>query len=265
MPTTERLQRIALQSVVAGDNDRTQFAPDQIDSLADAIAAVGLVQPITVRPRPDGLYEIVAGERRFRAVQQLGWEDVDVFVRDLDDDAASAVMLVENVHRVDLHPMDEAAAYRKRLDSGATLDQVSEQTGVPVGRIRFRLELLNLEPVAAHLVRTGELPVRWGLHLSRVDSDRQRLALRAYNSRPMMFDEWKDLLDELREAQGEQALLDMELLMLEEEWTPTVRRVAKPTKNQLADMLATVAGELPTDSPLREQAFALLNRLEVTA
>jgi ParB/RepB/Spo0J family partition protein len=74
MPTTKILERIPLSAIVAGDNDRTVFDPSAVESLAAAISAVGLVQPITVRPRGNGTYEIVAGERRYRAVESLGWE-----------------------------------------------------------------------------------------------------------------------------------------------------------------------------------------------
>jgi len=264
MPTTKILERIPLSAIVAGDNDRTVFDPSAVESLAAAISAVGLVQPITVRPRGNGTYEIVAGERRYRAVESLGWETVDAFVREMDNADAASVMLVENVHRVDLHPLDEAMAYRKRLSEGMSIDDLSSLTGVPVGRIRFRLELLNLCPVAQHLVKTEQMPARWGLHLSRVDHDRQMLALRAYRDRPFTFDQWKDMVDDLKSAQNEQALLELDNLMLEDEWAPTERRIAKPSKASVVSVLERLVSSMPdADTTEMHEARRILTLLDV--
>jgi hypothetical protein len=114
-PSNPDVPTVEAALIVPGDNDRQAFEPVALQELADSIAAHGLAQPITVRPIAGGLYQIVAGERRFRAMQLLGWERVPALVRDLDDRQASAIMLVENLNRVDLNPIDEARAYSKRM------------------------------------------------------------------------------------------------------------------------------------------------------
>ena len=98
---------------------RTDFDQTSIDELAESIEAVGLLQPIVVRTAGDG-YVLVAGERRLRAVKQLGWDDVAAVIRDETDDATNLPeALVENLQREDLSPLEEAAAYQELLDQVA--------------------------------------------------------------------------------------------------------------------------------------------------
>ena len=105
------IANIPVSSIAAGNNDRKEFDPVKLEELAASIAAHGLAQPITVRPL-SGLipgFEIVAGERRFRAISRvLQWDTIPAIVRDLDDEAASAIMLAENTGRADLNPIEEA-------------------------------------------------------------------------------------------------------------------------------------------------------------
>src|SRR3990167_1299050 len=108
---------IAARKIDQGANDRTVFNAEALDDLAASIRDNGLAQPITVRPVRRGRYEIVAGERRFRACAHLlGWTSVPCIVRDMDDAQAAAVMLAENVARADLDPADEALAYQSRIE-----------------------------------------------------------------------------------------------------------------------------------------------------
>jgi ParB/RepB/Spo0J family partition protein len=134
------------------------FAQEEIEALAASIAADGLAQPITVRELADGRFEVVAGERRLRAHRHLGRETIPAMVRPLDDEKASAVMLLENSARVDLDPLDEARAYRSRVERfGWSVADCARAAGTSEVRVQFRLKLLNLTAANQELVRRGVL------------------------------------------------------------------------------------------------------------
>lgn len=240
---------IPTAKIVAGDNDRTQFDPAGLQALADSFQTIGLAQPITVRPTADG-YRIVAGERRFRASQLIGWTHIDAIVRDdLTDDAESGLMLAENVTRVDLDPVTEAAAYRKRLDDGWTIQQLSEATGISDGVIRQRLRLLDLHPHVRSAVACGELWYSFAIDLTRLDNNRQLVALETYlASEPRLgLHAWRALLARLREDQNLEAqqgfefnLDSFDLADLEAQ----ARADKAPTRGQLVALIARAADAL---------------------
>src|SRR5215813_13797029 len=117
MATELSIQHIPCTQIVAGNNDRKDFNDERMQALADSIRTNGLAQPITVRPIADERYEIVAGERRFRAVSQiLKHKTIPCIVRAMDDEMAAALMLVENTGRQDLTPYEQACAYKARMD-----------------------------------------------------------------------------------------------------------------------------------------------------
>ena len=97
-------------------NPRRSFADAELEDLAGSIRSHGIVQPIVVRPRPGGHYEIIAGERRWRAAQRAGLTDVPVIIRDVDDRVALELAIVENVQRSDLNPVEEALGYQQLID-----------------------------------------------------------------------------------------------------------------------------------------------------
>lgn len=197
------IQNIATTEIVAGNNDRTKFDQTSLMELADSIGEHGLAQPITVRWLPEiDCYQIVAGERRYRAIRLLGWETTPAIVRELDDEAASAIMLAENTSRADLDPIDEAQAYRKRMDRfGWSVADCAERAGVSTARVRSRLQLLDLPDDLQHLVRSGQFPLGHAAMLSKLDVNRQRLAVRKYNTSPMTKWEFRTLVSGLYEAQ----------------------------------------------------------------
>lgn len=162
-----RIQAIALSLIhITGENDRRRFDPEELRALAESIDAHGLAVPIVVRLRRkitgvraiDAVisgkepYELVAGERRYRAHELLGRCTIDAIVRDIDEIGASAVMLAENTGRVDLRPTEQAGAFRKRLDEGWTLEDLSKSAGVGRETIRKRLNLLKLPADILHWV-----------------------------------------------------------------------------------------------------------------
>lgn len=145
------------------EQPRTRFEEKALNDLADSIAANGIVQPIVVRSTGDDSYQIVAGERRWRAAQRAGLKKVPVVFKEINDDRVLEIALIENIQRQDLNPIEEAAAYRKLIDSiGLTQEQVSERVGKERSLIATSLRLLKLPPEVQQLVEEGKLSAGHG-------------------------------------------------------------------------------------------------------
>jgi len=136
---------------------RDHFDEEALGSLADSIREVGLLQPVLVRPVDDG-YELIAGERRWRAARRVGLQTIPALVRPSDDATALEHALVENLHRDNLNPLEEAAAYQQLIeDFGLTHDAVAAQVGRSRASVTNALRLLQLPPAIQKLVHDGRL------------------------------------------------------------------------------------------------------------
>jgi ParB family transcriptional regulator, chromosome partitioning protein len=137
---------------------RRQFENDAVSGLAESIKAQGLIQPVVVRPRLAGGYELIAGERRWRAAREAGLETVPAVVREADDRETLLLGLVENVAREDLSPVDEARAYALLLDEFAlSLTEVAERVGKSKPTVSNRVRLLELPEDVLALVDHAQL------------------------------------------------------------------------------------------------------------
>ncbi len=135
-----------------------------LDDLARSIAEQGLLNPPTLRQTAVGRYEVVAGQRRILACQQLGWQHIPAIVRDnLTDGQAIAISLIENVQRADMNPMDKARAYEALRRQYGSVAVVSQKTGVGQGTVRRYLSLLQLSSELQQRVSTGGGPAGIGL------------------------------------------------------------------------------------------------------
>ena len=144
------------------EQPRTRFPEAALDELAQSIVANGIVQPIVVR-RVGGRYQIVAGERRWRAAQRAGLKKVPVTYKDVSDDKLLELALIENIQRQELNPIEEAQAYRKLIDSiGLTQEQVSERVGKERTLITTTLRLLKLPADIQKLIEEGRLSAGHG-------------------------------------------------------------------------------------------------------
>jgi ParB family transcriptional regulator, chromosome partitioning protein len=136
---------------------RARFDEEELSSLAESIREVGLLQPVLVRPVGDE-YELIAGERRWRAARRVGLQTIPALVRHTDDNASLEHALVENLHRADLNPIEEAAAYQQLIeDFQLTHEQVSGRVGQSRAAITNKLRLLQLPPAVQKLVQEGQL------------------------------------------------------------------------------------------------------------
>jgi ParB family chromosome partitioning protein len=136
---------------------RTDFNEESIRGLASSIRQAGLMQPIVVRPAAQG-YELIAGERRWRAAKLLGLRVIPALVRDLDDQTSAEFALIENVQREDLNPMDRAIALRRlSTDFGLTHQVIADRVGLDRASVTNLLRLSDLDTATAQLVRSGAL------------------------------------------------------------------------------------------------------------
>lgn len=213
------LTTVATDLIDAGPNDRQTFSIEELRELADSIAEHGLAQPPTLR-RIGERFEIVAGERRTRAMRDiLGWAEVPAIVRELSDEAASAIMLAENIQRVDLDPLEEARAYQNRIDRfGSALADIAKLASVPVERVRRRLALLKLSDDVARMVSRRQLPLSYAAAMVELDSNRQLLALKGYQSGRMDLESFRGLCQRLLAEQQSETMFDPDTFLQVEEY-----------------------------------------------
>ena len=152
------LKRLPVERVRPGQyQPRTRMDADALQELADSIKAQGLVQPIVVRKLNGGEYELIAGERRWRAAQLAGLHDIPAVVRDIPDQAAAAMSLIENIQREDLNALEEAGALRRLIDEfGLTHQQTAEAVGRSRVAVTNLLRLLELQPEVKALLDAGQ-------------------------------------------------------------------------------------------------------------
>ena len=160
------------------EQPRTRFAEQALNELAQSITANGIVQPIVVRPK-DGKYEIVAGERRWRASQRAGLRKIPAVVKEVSDDKLLELALIENIQRQELNPIEEAKAYRKLIDSiGLTQEQVSERVGRERSLVATSIRLLKLPDDIQKLIEEEKLSAGHGraLLMTEDGAEQRRIA-----------------------------------------------------------------------------------------
>ena len=153
---------------------RTVFESEPLQELADSISAQGLIQPIVVRKISEDKYEILAGERRWRAAQLAGLQEVPIVVKDVEDQAAMAISLIENIQREDLNALDEAEALARLIEE---FDMTHQQAGDAVGRSRVAVSnivrLLDLSDATKGLLRESRLEMGHARALLALSQDKQ--------------------------------------------------------------------------------------------
>jgi ParB family transcriptional regulator, chromosome partitioning protein len=153
-------KRLPLEFIIANRaNPRRDFGADQLEELTQSIREKGVMQPLLVRPSEDpNLFEIIAGERRWRAAQKAGLHDVPVIIRDVDDKEALELAIIENVQRVDLNPLEEAQGYGQLIDQFEyTQQDLAQVIGKSRSHVANTLRLLRLPQDVRDMLARGEL------------------------------------------------------------------------------------------------------------
>jgi len=182
--TGEGVREVPTSRIAANPfQPRREFAPEQLAELEESIRKNGLLQPLVVRPRsaatPDGAdWELIAGERRWRAVRRLGWSQVPVVVREIDDRAMLVLAIVENVQRAGLSALEEATAYRQLIDEfGYTQAEVADSVGRERSTVANLLRLLGLPASVQRMVNEGQLSMGHARALLGLEDERSMAEL----------------------------------------------------------------------------------------
>jgi ParB family chromosome partitioning protein len=201
---------------------RTRMDPQAIAELADSIKAQGLIQPILVRPVESGKYEIIAGERRWRASQLAGLTQVPVVIRAVPDRSALAIALIENIQREDLNPLEEATGIQRLVNEfDMTHDAAAQAVGRSRSAVTNLLRLLNLSKAVQDLLMQGKIEMGHARALLAVSGSRQAELAHQIISRGMSVREAEQLVGQSevpsRKTSRKQQRKDRDLKALEEE------------------------------------------------
>ncbi len=175
-------RKIAVASIAPNPfQPRREFSEEELEELSSSIRENGLLQPIAVRPAPPGgaaAWELIAGERRWRAVMRLGWEEVPALVREIDDRAMLVLALVENLQRAELSPLEEAMGYQQLAEEfGLSQQEIAQAVGKDRSTVANALRLLNLPAAVRQLVAEGRLSAGHARALLGVGNDHQMIEL----------------------------------------------------------------------------------------
>lgn len=160
------------------DQPRLTFDEDSLQELAASITEHGVLQPILVRPQPDGRYQLIAGERRWRSAQIAGLRQIPAIVEEIDDETALEIAIIENLQREDLSPLDEAIMYeRMTTEHGYSLRKLAQKLGKDKGYIENRLRLADAPSEIKQLVSLRKDTLSHAYELLKVDDPRKRRKL----------------------------------------------------------------------------------------
>ena len=200
---------------------RTRMDPESIAELSDSIKAQGVIQPILVRPVENGKFEIIAGERRWRASQLAGLTRVPVVIRTVPDKSALAMALIENIQREDLNPLEEATGIQRLVDEfDMTHDAAAQAVGRSRSAVTNLLRLLNLSKAVQDLLMQGKIEMGHARALLAVSGSRQAELAHQIISRGMSVREAEQLVGQAetaRKTPRKQQRKDRDLQALEEE------------------------------------------------
>ncbi|AMO37969.1 putative chromosome-partitioning protein ParB [Thauera humireducens] len=237
---------------------RTRMDPGSLEELAASIKAQGIMQPIMVRPVGEDAYEIIAGERRWRASQIAGLAEVPCLVRDIPDEAALAMSLIENIQREDLNPLEEASGIQRLIDE---FEMTHQQAADAVGRSRPAasnlLRLLNLAKPVQELLMAGDIDMGHARALLPLDGASQIQLANQVAAKQLSVRDTERLVQQLLNPRQKKPAPqpDRDLLRLEEEIADAIGASVKIKANKKG------AGEVSIRFGSLDQLDGLLGRL----
>lgn len=180
VPKNKQIQDIELDKIVPNRyQPRREFSDDSIKELAETLDKDGLLQPIVVREDGKDHYEIIAGERRYRAAKSLNWETIPAIVNNMNDDQAASLALIENLQREDLNPIDEAKAYTNLMKlNDLTQTALAKDMGKSQSYVANKLRLLKLDDDVQKALIEGKITARHGRALLNLSDDDQERVLK---------------------------------------------------------------------------------------
>ncbi len=178
-PDGQAVSMISLDQILPNRyQPRTTFVEAELEELAQSIKEHGVLQPIVIRRKGDGMYELIAGERRFRAAKIAGMTAIPALIRNSNDEKALAVALVENIQRQNLNPMEEAKAYSRLMgEFGLTQDLVSRSVGKDRSSVANIMRLLSLPKAVQQLIESGAISLGHAKVLAGLSTEQTQLQL----------------------------------------------------------------------------------------
>jgi ParB family chromosome partitioning protein len=195
-----KLQQIPVEFLQRGQyQPRRDFNADSLQELADSISSQGLIQPIVVRALDQGNYEIIAGERRWRAAQLAGVDEIPAIVREISDQATIAMALIENIQREDLNPVEESQALiRLQNEFNLTQQQVAEAVGKSRSAVTNLMRLASLQPLVQQQLERGDIELGHAKCLLALDGELQTQAARTVASEGLTVRQTEVLIKKLQ-------------------------------------------------------------------
>jgi len=256
----EQLHTLPIEYMQRGKyQPRKDIDPEKLQELADSIKAQGIIQPVVVRKIGLEKYEIVAGERRWRAAQLAGLQQVPVVIKDLDDRTAMAIALIENIQREDLNPLEEAEALKRLLDEFAmTHQQIAEAVGKSRVTVTNLLRLIDLQSEVKKLLLNKQLEMGHARAILTLDGSIQIAAAYKIVKLGLTVRAAERLVKDLQEAPKEKIIkeMDKDTLRLQEDLTAKLgAKVSIEHKNNGAGRLVIAYSSL-------EELDGILGKIE---
>jgi ParB family chromosome partitioning protein len=253
------LQSLALKTLRPGKyQPRTRMDPGSLEELAASIKAQGIMQPILVRPMPGDAFEIIAGERRWRAAEIAGLDAVPCLVRDIPDDAALAMSLIENIQRENLNPLEEAGGIQRLVDEfGMSHQQAADAVGRSRPATTNLLRLLNLAQPVQELLMAGDIDMGHARALLPLDGASQILIANQVAAKQLSVRETEKLARHVLTPRPPKIEYgpDQDLLRLEEEIADAIGATVRIRANRKG------VGEVVIRFASLDQLDGLLGRL----
>jgi ParB family chromosome partitioning protein len=257
------VRTIPVQAITPNPHQpRKVFTDNELAELTASIREHGLLQPLLVRPAGPARFELVAGERRLRSVQKLGWTEVPVVVREVSDDALLVLALVENLQREELNPIEEAEGYRTLAERfGFTQEEISQAVGKERSTVANLLRLLKLAPSIRRLVEAGDLSMGHARALLSIEDP-----MRAADLARIAVKEGWSVREVERRSRGALAKTDATPATQTHARDPVMRALEEALRERLATRVQIRAGKKGTgiiEVPFHgaedfERLFALL-------
>lgn len=243
---------------------RKEFLPEELTELESSIRASGLLQPVTVRANPSGSgFELVAGERRFRAASRLGWTEIPAIVKTLDDREMLTLALIENLQRADLNPLDEALGYQRLIEDFAlTQQQVADAVGKDRSTVANLLRVLQLPDGIRRLVRDGTITLGHARALLAISNDALRLdTARRIAERGLTVRDVERIAQDARAPEG-RPRKSPPIERARDSQSAELRRVTEALRRHLqTDVKVNVEGDSRGDIAIRFYSVDDLHRL----
>jgi ParB/RepB/Spo0J family partition protein len=187
---------------------RTEFDNEELQRLVLSIKENGLLQPISLKRNGGGRFIIIAGERRFRSAQILGWSDIPAIIHDIDKEVYRKMQLLENCVRVDLNPVELALAINRMLDEKIDADQIARSIGKDKSYIAWITSILNCNERALHMLANKQLPVWVGWHMARLSANGQNRALRTFQLNSFNANEMVTICEKIYSEENQVEMFD---------------------------------------------------------